>query len=587
MSYQTPVWVISLLEGIMKSTLGKKLPRPLIISVTVMLCISLVQIHPVNAAIAIDLWVDTPSDSQTNNTGCLSEADTNTCSLRGAIQYIRDTGGTSPYLIHLPADTYNLTIPGTDDTNALGDLDISGPNISIAGAGKTTTFINGSGNFDRIIDYQGEADLSIYDLTIQHGNLSAGQGGGGGIRALSTGELTLHNVFVTDNHVAGTGDGDIGGGVLTDDADLVVNTTSDITGNSACHGGGIALANNDPGHTASITLSDVNSNTANCGNGGGIYVTGPASITLTTTDLGFNLAKSGGAYYDSANTALNMQNVDVYDNDISAGGTGSSGLEVFGTATLDGVAIYQNQAFSGSGAISLNSGSVFTMVDSSMTYNGGDTGGAMKLVGNSLALLQRVEITHNFSHNGGGIWIGTGGNIDLENVTLAANEAETHGGGLYLIGNSSADLNHVTIARNLGDLGGDAVYIANNGNWSSRNSLFYYSVPGDNCVYAALYVFASYGHNISNDSSCNLIAGTDLESIDPLVGMLVVTGEESGTIPLLSGSPAIDGALVSDPVPTDQLGVGRLDGNGDGIIKSDVGAYEAKVHFFLPLLTKP
>ena len=78
-----------------------------------------------------------------------------------------------------------------------------------------------------------------------------------------------------------------------------------------------------------------------------------------------------------------------------------------------------------------------------------------------------------------------------------------------------------------------------------------------------------------------------MESIDPLVGMLVVSGEESGTIPLLNGSPAVDGALVDDPVTTDQLGVGRLDGDRDGIIKSDVGAYEAKVHFFLPLLTKP
>jgi predicted outer membrane repeat protein len=550
-------------------------------------CLSLVQYRSASAAIAIDLYVDTPNDSQTNNTGCLSAADTNTCSLRGAIQYIRDTGGTSPYLVHVPSDTYNLTIPGTDDTNALGDLDISGPNITIAGAGMTTTIINGSGNFDRIIDFLGEANLVLMDLTVQHGNLSAGLGGGGGIRALSTGQLTLHNVRVTGNIATGIGAGDAGGGVYVDDADLVVNNSSEINGNTACHGGGVAFANGSVGHTADFTSSVVNSNTASCGNGGGIYVTGPLVIDLSLVDLGFNLAKSGGAYYDSADTTLTMQNVDVFDNDISAGGTGSSGLEVFGTATLNGVAVYQNQAFSGSGAISLNSGSVFTMADSSMTYNGGDTGGALKLVGNTSALLQRVEITHNFSHNGGGIWVGTGGNIDLENVTLAANEAETYGGGLYLIGNSSADLNHVTVARNLGDLGGDAVYIANNGHWSSSNSLFYYSVPGDNCVFAALYVFASYGHNISNDSSCNLIAGTDLESIDPLVGLLVVSGDESGTIPLLIGSPAIDGALVGDPVTTDQLGVVRVDGNGDGIIKSDVGAYEVKVHFFMPLIIKP
>ena len=192
--------------------------RCLAILLVASVCLSLVQYRSASAAIATDLYVDTPTDSQTNNTGCLSVSDTNTCSLRGAIQYIQDTGGTSPYLVHLPADTYNLTIPGTDDTNALGDLDVRGPNISIAGAGMTTTIINGSGSFDRIIDYQGEADLVLMDLTVQHGNLPAGSGGGGGIRALSTGQLTLHNVRVTGNIVGGTGTGDSGGGVYVDDA---------------------------------------------------------------------------------------------------------------------------------------------------------------------------------------------------------------------------------------------------------------------------------------------------------------------------------------------------------------------------------
>ena len=122
--------------------------------------------------------------------------------------------------------------------------------------------------------------------------------------------------------------------------DLVVNNGSEINGNTACHGGGVAFADSSEGHTADFTSSVVNSNTASCGNGGGIYVTGSLDIELSLVDLGFNLAKSGGAYYDSANTVLNMQNVDVFDNDISAGGTGSSGLEVFGTASLDGVSIY-------------------------------------------------------------------------------------------------------------------------------------------------------------------------------------------------------------------------------------------------------
>jgi hypothetical protein len=80
-------------------------------------------------------------------------------------------------LVHVPAGTYNLTIPGTDDTNALGDLDTNGPNITIASAGMDITIINGNGNSYRIIDHQGDADLRLSDLTIQNGSLATGLGG--------------------------------------------------------------------------------------------------------------------------------------------------------------------------------------------------------------------------------------------------------------------------------------------------------------------------------------------------------------------------------------------------------------------------
>jgi hypothetical protein len=55
----------------------------------------------------------------------------------------------------------------------------------------------------------------------------------------------------------------------------------------------------------------------------------------------------------------------------------------------------------------------------------------------------------------------------------------------------------------------------------------------------------------------------------------------------LPGIPAIDGAITDDPVTTDQRDFTRLDGKGDGIIKSDVGAHEAPAHFFLPLILSP
>ena len=59
------------------------------------------------------------------------------------------------------------------------------------------------------------------------------------------------------------------------------------------------------------------------------------------------------------------------------------------------------------------------------------------------------------------------------------------------------------------------------------------------------------------------------------------------TLAPISGSPAIDGALENDPVTTDQRGVARLDGDGDGLIKSDIGAHETYAHYYLALIVRP
>jgi len=200
------------------SSSHRSLASILYLFVCLTLCLAMINIQPASAAIVIEYYVDNTNDSKTNNSGCSTEADTDECSLRAAIQLVNVAAGTSPYLIHVPAGTYNLPYPGTDDTNTLGDLDIgSGHNLTIDGAGIDVTIINGYGHFDRIINHQGEAELRLSDLTIQNGNLSVtGLGGGGGIRSLSTGELTLDNVRVTGNTVAGTTAADSGGGYLCD-----------------------------------------------------------------------------------------------------------------------------------------------------------------------------------------------------------------------------------------------------------------------------------------------------------------------------------------------------------------------------------
>ena len=87
----------------------------------------------------------------------------------------------------------------------------------------------------------------------------------------------------------------------------------------------------------------------------------------------------------------------------------------------------------------------------------------------------------------------------------------------------------------------------------------------------------TYGRNIISDASCDLTDGSDMPSTDPLLDALDAYDSTLMTMPPLPGSPAIDGAMVGDPVTIDQRGMGRFDGDQDGIIKSDIGAHEVVI----------
>jgi len=62
----------------------------------------------------------------------------------------------------------------------------------------------------------------------------------------------------------------------------------------------------------------------------------------------------------------------------------------------------------------------------------------------------------------------------------------------------------------------------------------------------------SQGYNLSSDSPCNFSNSGDRNNIDPMLGLLQNNGRPTQTIPLLSGSPAIDAGNPSGC--TDGLG---------------------------------
>ncbi|HWH71971.1 MAG TPA: choice-of-anchor Q domain-containing protein, partial [Candidatus Sulfotelmatobacter sp.] len=84
------------------------------------------------------------------------------------------------------------------------------------------------------------------------------------------------------------------------------------------------------------------------------------------------------------------------------------------------------------------------------------------------------------------------------------------------------------------------------------------------------------GHNLSSDASCQFTSPGSLNNTDPKLGPLDNYGGPTPAMPLLAGSPAIDGGDSSVFLPTDQRGRTRPYGAAP-----DIGAFESSPPFVL------
>lgn len=100
---------------------------------------------------------------------------------------------------------------------------------------------------------------------------------------------------------------------------------------------------------------------------------------------------------------------------------------------------------------------------------------------------------------------------------------------------------------------------------------------GGNCA----GTLTSKGYNLSSDNTCQFNGPGDMNNIDPRLGTLGNYGGLTQTIPLLSGSPAIDAGNPSGCtdgkghlLKTDQRGYPRPDKEDKA--GCDMGAYEGQ-----------
>jgi hypothetical protein len=316
------------------------------------------------------LTVNRKDDISPRGTGvtCITPASTD-CSLREAIIKANATPGTytiqfaaSTDTTSAPAGPIQLTIPGSDNASAVGDLDIN-TNITIAGNGPTNTIIQGNfpvaDNVDeKIFGVNQDGTHTNLSVTIDNVTVEGGRNSvlnndptfeqtGGGIDFFLTGttvSYTLSNCVVTNN----TNVHSYGGGVNVDSASPPSGSHGTVTitnctisnnqtlgtvgssGGETSQGGGINLFADI--HNVTISNSTISSNSvAAGGEGGGLYVrhTNGGNIGIHNSTITGNsaTARGGGIRINGLVQTVTIDQSSVISNNVSgsSGNTGEGG----------------------------------------------------------------------------------------------------------------------------------------------------------------------------------------------------------------------------------------------------------------------
>jgi hypothetical protein len=200
--------------------------------------------------------------------------------------------------------------------------------------------------------------------------------------------------------------------------------------------------------------------------------------------------------------------------------------------------------------------------------------------------------------HGGGIY--SSGTTWLANVTIAQNTASRSGGGLASVGGALEGYN-LTVAGNTAnyyggtDGTGGGIYISS-GTGRLSNSVLAANMrvilnilTPDDCSGS----FSAFHYSlVQSTNGCTFANDNTLTGVDALLLPLAANGGPTRTQALGPGSPALDAAYpggcespFGSLLLTDQRGYGRhADGNDDGAARCDMGAFEAQLLLFVPLL---
>ena len=310
---------------------------------------------------------------------------------------------------------------------------------------------------------------------------------------------------------------------------------------------GSAIVNENAGTLSVFGSTFTDNSTIGSGNAGAIYGSTGSTNTIANSYFEGNKAEdgAGGAIYNSF--VMTIENTTIINNI----GYGGGGIQNNGTLTVINSRITHNQAIgSGGGGIG--------------HFNQSQTP-------SKLTLIQSTVDDNTSQQGGGGIWFsGEFATMEAVNSTIYSNTATTiGGGGLYVNSGGDATLTNVTFNNNTSlDSEGDDVENSDDlpGTIMLRNTL----VVGGACSGT---VTDGDGNLESPGASC----GFDTASADPGVGALTNNGGRTATQAITEGGPAQNTAINANCPATDQRGVLRPQ-----FTTCDIGAFEWGA---LPILT--
>jgi hypothetical protein len=279
--------------------------------------------------------------------------------------------------------------------------------------------------------------------------------------------------------------------------------------------------------------------------------------------FGERLPARGGAVANVG--TLMMSDSYVRNNAAIAGTSGADGIFAFGGA-LDnsGTAMVSRCTFQGNEARGGRGGGAGGRATPGGDAHGGAIYTTERLAATNCTLVGNVARggDGSFSFQSGPAPAGTGnggalattGTTILSHISFGSNTA------VYGLGFNESESAHGR---------GGGIHASTNAP-ILQNSILAYSQIGSN----AFGALVDQGHNFSSDASCQFTHPGSRNNIDPLLSPLGDFDGPTPTMALLAGSPAINAALSSLCVSTDQRGRNRPFGTG-----CDVGAFESSPPF--------